>query len=1212
MFKKLFLFSMVVGFELFSINLRLLDGTTQVLSESELAYAPFHGVPYAESISENLFQISVKDIKINIGRVINDSKDSTDEITEAKKRLEKFLENISQAGTLDLVGQMFHRAGGQFQLTAAPDNPVRQLSPKNIGEIFKIISEAQRFSVALSALAEVTSSKKEKKDLLAKHSVVAAKELLNLELKLESYLEELGLKDGSGKEFKRKKFRPFVRSLIKSFQESDKNNPQALFVPGTTEGILLGYMLRRCHTKKDLASYLEGFMGKKVTLSEEEYSTEDIDRILGQGVQLDNVQAFGDWLTCAFYQKNYRSGLPKIIGGADVLFHGNSFPDCVETTIRNLCNIATYNGSNLGITPSDIELHHSLRNFYQTEKANMPSEVSNKVVYQAWVDVIENMPGILYGRVTGIDNNQTVFSPVEYEGFMPIDETLISDQDLAKLPVKDVLIGNQKYQLHEKTVGTAKYLLVPKNSNLACYEVMPTASNIVVALNNLFNLKLYEQKDIFDPTFAQQNFQKVCNRLGWSLQTSSIDNTKSIRINICKGLSCFAIHLDNPAHGHIDVTKDTFSSIINRDIFSRISYENDTKKVSEIVPLMNGDSFSMLDLFNLLGKNPEKFAQLLKTIDVGNPNRKVEVIKELLNLNLGNSEVDNYISRLIILLPTNDPHYIQQVIGSFKNNSVIIQNSIKRVLDLFILQRDINNILKIMKILIKQKILTADDKDTIILFVQKRMASSDKYTVRETLGFIQDVIKEKILTADDKNIIMSFVQKGMASSDEYIVDVTLGFIQDVIKEKIFTADDKNTIMSFLEKRMASSNENTKTGTLDIIKELIKEKILTADDKNTIMSFVQKGMASSSKYNVNKALGIIKELIKEKIFTDSDKSTIISFVQKRMASSNEDTVRETLGFIQNVIKEKILTAGDKGTIMSFVQKGMASSDHYTVCETLGLIQELIKEKILTADDKNTIMSFVEKGMASSNGYNDNVYKVLDIIQESIKEKILTAGDITADDKNIIMSFVQKGMESSNKYNVNKALGIIKELIKEKILTADDKNRIMHGVEQLMNSDDLEIFPLARSLYEQLKEKDVLSGRGMLSSTRRQLMRHDPYAGNVTSYIPKQYGMSSEEFSEKFKDQVQKDRAYLLQMEQQGELDDLYRAPNLDELRKEFEKQEWQVPQEQYYQDRNEDRMGKNDQVSQRLAEQASVAIIKPKASNLAKGALARAVRASIRK
>ena len=187
------------------------------------------------------------------------------------------------------------------------------------------------------------------------------------------------------------------------------------------------------------------------------------------------------------------------------------------------------------------------------------------------------------------------------------------------------------YILREKTVGSAKYLLVPKDAGLSCYELMPTASNIVVALNNLFDLKLYESKTILTADFAQKNFSKVCEKLGWRLQTSGINNTQDSTIDVCKGASCFAINLRHKAHGYVSVTKDKVGSLVDKNLLLTTSYQEHPEEVSEMIPLADS-SVSMQDLFNLSGKDAQKFAQLLKTVDVRNPDRSVEVINQVLEL----------------------------------------------------------------------------------------------------------------------------------------------------------------------------------------------------------------------------------------------------------------------------------------------------------------------------------------------------------------------------------------------------------------------------------------------------------------------------------------------------------------------------------------------------------------------------------------------------
>ncbi len=932
--------------QIFAINLRLLQGTTQVLTEPQQKYALFRGVSYAEGVAENLYNTSVKDIKIKIAQDLAESKQPADEIAESKARVEAYVKNLSatESATSKLVSQMFHRAGGQFQLTEAFNNPVSKLTPKNIGEILRIISESK--------------------------SVLQAKEQSNLETQLEIYLEKLGLKKESGSTFKRKDFRPFVSALVGSLAECDPNNPQALFAPGTTEGILISYVLKRCHSKADLEGYLEGLTGEKITLSDEEYSVEDVKKIIQEGIELENTkgfgnwlvkkfitqniqlknaQAFGDWLVCAFYQKNYMAILPKITSNTSVLYDGISFPNCVEATILNLCNIGSYNGLRLGIAPEGLTLSSSLQHFYSTPKANMPAEVSNNKVHQAFVDMIENMSGIAYHTLKIVGKKDVLYLPSEYEGFMPIDQNLISDDELAKLPTKEISIGGKKFMLHEKKVGTAKYLLIPKGSDLACFEIMPTASNMVVALNNLFDLKLYESKDIFEQNFAQQNFSKICDKLGWMLQTSNIDNTIGTTINVCKSTSCFAINLQHKAHGYVSITKDNLTSFVDKNLLSTKLYQERPEEISELIPLTDS-SISMKELFNLTGKDTQKFLQLLRNVDVRNPDRSVEVIKQVLELNLKNDVLDHYISQLIVQLPI-DQHYILNIAEAY-NGSLVMRNTFKIVLDRYLIQEGVTyGVLSITKALAKAKILTVQE----ILSLLEKGTGNKGFVQMQALSVIKELVKVKILTVQE---IISLLEKKIANR-ESMAHPILATIVDLARAKILTIQDKDQVFSLLEKGMASNDKSTQKDTLSASKQLAMLKILTVQE---ILSLLEKGMTSNGEFIQARILSTISDLAQDKIVTIQDKVQIMSFLEKGMASNDSQIQYNTLSTIVDLAEDKILTRKE---IVPLLKEGLGDIKEGAVYDikyiTLEVAQQLVEDNILTVADKDLLQKLSESPM-----------------------------------------------------------------------------------------------------------------------------------------------------------------------------------------------------------------------------------------------------------
>jgi hypothetical protein len=118
------------------INIRQLKNISKVLPEDEKYNSPVFGLPLIENgVAENIYLFSAKQIKQRIATALQD-------IAEDKKvSLFASLDQIKNTHTQNLVSLLFHSVGGTFNLTNAVNNPMRLLSPKDIGGILKIIGK---------------------------------------------------------------------------------------------------------------------------------------------------------------------------------------------------------------------------------------------------------------------------------------------------------------------------------------------------------------------------------------------------------------------------------------------------------------------------------------------------------------------------------------------------------------------------------------------------------------------------------------------------------------------------------------------------------------------------------------------------------------------------------------------------------------------------------------------------------------------------------------------------------------------------------------------------------------------------------------------------------------------------------------------------------------------------------------------------------------
>ncbi len=317
-----------------SINPRFLKGTHNVLANTN--YAPFWGLAIIENdLAQQWYTLSAKQQnKENMPIVQNSKKKAF--INLNKEQLLSMMAERKNAPIQDLVLQMFHIAGGTLTLTRAVNNPVSQFTPKIIGQILRKVHDAKIYDDAFLK-------------------------------SMEDFLVTLQLKDPSNKDFKAKDFRPFAKALTASLQEFIQNQKDPLYI---TQQVLLGFMLCKSTTKADLELYFTGFEGKPVKISDEMFTPTDIAMIPEiVNFTIDNTPflEFADFVCTAIYQNKYAAKLPKMASNVMVNYNTYRFADCMEATMLNLANIATYDAAkkHLGASLNNVSISPELTAFYQ-------------------------------------------------------------------------------------------------------------------------------------------------------------------------------------------------------------------------------------------------------------------------------------------------------------------------------------------------------------------------------------------------------------------------------------------------------------------------------------------------------------------------------------------------------------------------------------------------------------------------------------------------------------------------------------------------------------------------------------------------------------------------------------------------------------------------------------------------------------------------------
>jgi len=160
----------------------------------------------------------------------------------------------------------------------------------------------------------------------------------------------------------------FVRALVASLQECGfLPTNQLSYPPHTTHSILMAFLYRKAEKKSEYKDYFDELSnalknevltddGKKL-VADPSWITDAFDdsktsidnklarikSVVEKEQSLDAIKKQLPLDFIAFSEISRPQALPKIAEYSNVKYKGIKFPNCTETTIRNLCNIALFN-----------------------------------------------------------------------------------------------------------------------------------------------------------------------------------------------------------------------------------------------------------------------------------------------------------------------------------------------------------------------------------------------------------------------------------------------------------------------------------------------------------------------------------------------------------------------------------------------------------------------------------------------------------------------------------------------------------------------------------------------------------------------------------------------------------------------------------------------------------------------------------------------------
>ena len=268
--------------------------------------------------------------------------------------------------------------------------------------------------------------------------------------------------------------------------------------PHIAQWLLLSCLYRKAHTKKDLWQYMntlsENIPHVLRVKHEESYIqssfAHDITQYLGEiqvflkqkPIQTLDAKMYEALIYTQIIKRFYKGFLPKITEYANISYHGISFPDCVEATLLNICNMILYDRAsgifNIEKVPLD-KRSEILAHFYANPINQQATHNNLLAVHQDWGQLLQNLPYITYRQLihTQEDGSTlTLTAPKDTIGFIR--------------GIPDLTISRLEHNGNRLKIAGRWYIYTNDTHDLLC-EMHPTLRNIIITLDTLFKLNLF-------------------------------------------------------------------------------------------------------------------------------------------------------------------------------------------------------------------------------------------------------------------------------------------------------------------------------------------------------------------------------------------------------------------------------------------------------------------------------------------------------------------------------------------------------------------------------------------------------------------------------------------------------------------------------------------------------------------------------------------------
>jgi hypothetical protein len=287
--------------------------------------------------------------------------------------------------------------------------------------------------------------------------------------------------------------RELAYALVDSYTTSSCHPPYI------AQWLLLACLYRKAHTKSDWIQYMT-ILSEKIPAALRGKPDEVIAQSNFSHDETQYLKGINDFLARSYlsaldpelYEKLvyaqiikrfYKGFLPKMAEYTSIKYQGVVFPDCVETTLLNICNMILYDriSGTCNIEKIPVERRSQILHGFYANPINR--QISNNCmaeIHEAWGTSIQNLPYITYRQLIHVAEDGSrlaLTAPKDTNGFIRgIPETTMCTLEHNGERVK---------------IAGRWYIHVNNPRDLVC-EMHPTLRNIVIVLDMLFKLNLFD------------------------------------------------------------------------------------------------------------------------------------------------------------------------------------------------------------------------------------------------------------------------------------------------------------------------------------------------------------------------------------------------------------------------------------------------------------------------------------------------------------------------------------------------------------------------------------------------------------------------------------------------------------------------------------------------------------------------------------------------